>query len=270
MLKFFLTNKIFSSSLDRVIPGYFRKRLLKTPNICFVPKNLNKLPPNNHPIFSSVSHHKKIITIFNNTQNKVTFNSYDNLTNLLNKKYKQDEKFNFLDFGGEQIDQYLILKKNFPKINYFITNQKIINEHFEEIKKTYNFKNLFILNNLDELLINTYDFANFGSVLQYIDSYDELLNKILSNVNGQVLVSGVHLYQKNFKDKVFVKQVNLLPYRLYLYFFNFFKFIKIFNDLNFNIVFCKKNKTNNINYKNFYAEGVSDCKYKDVLFEKNN
>tara|TARA_B100000780_G_scaffold124176_1_gene87118 strand:- start:301 stop:1110 length:810 start_codon:yes stop_codon:yes gene_type:complete len=269
VLKFLITNKIFSSSLERIVPGYFRKKFLKIPNICFIPTNFNKLPLNNHPIFSSVSHHKNIINIFNNTQKEVTLKSYDNLINLLNEKYKKDEKFNFLDFGGEQIDQYLVLKKNFPNINYFIINQNIINEHFKEIKKTYNFQNFFILNNLNELLLNTYDFANFGSVLQYIDGYDELLNKILTRVNKYVLVTGVHLYQKGARDKHIVKQVNLLPNKLYLYFFEFFKFIKIFNDCNFDIVFSAKNKTNDINYKNFYFVDMPDLKYTDVLFKKN-
>ena len=269
MLKFLITNKIFSSSLESVVPGYFRKKFLKIPNICFVPTNFNKLPLNNHPIFSSVSHHKNIISIFNNTQKEVTLKSYNNLINLLNEKYEKDEKFNFLDFGGEQIDQYLVLKKNFPNISYFIINQNIINEHFKEIKKTYNFQNFFILDNLDELLLNTYDFANFGSVLQYIDGYDTLLNKILTRVNKYVLVTGVHLYQKGARDKHIVKQVNLLPNKLYLYFFEFFKFIKIFNDCNFDIVFCTKNKTNDINYKNFYMVDMPNLKYTDILLKKN-
>jgi|TARA_B110000503_G_C7002872_1_gene352277 hypothetical protein len=269
MLKYFITNKIFSSSLDKMVPGYFRKKFLKIPNICFVPTNFNKLPLNNHPIFSSITHHKNIISIFNNTQKEVTFKSYDNLINLLNKKYKHNEEFNFLDFGGDQIDQYLILKKNFPNINYFITNQNEINNHFKEIKKTYNFKNLFILSNLDELLINTYDFANFGSVLQYIDGYDELLNKILTKVNGYVLITAVHLYQQGARAKHVVKQVNLLPNKLYLYFFDFIQFIKIFKDCNFNVVFSEKNKTMDINYKNFNIKEMSDLKYTDILFKKN-
>jgi len=269
MLKFFITNKIFSSSLDKMVPGYFRKKCLKAPNICFVPTNFNKLPLNNYPIFSSISHHKNIISIFNNTQKEVTFKSYDNLINLLNKIYKHNEEFNFLDFGGEQIDQYLILKKNFPNINYFITNQNKINNHFKEIKKIYNFKNLFILNNLDELRDNTYDFANFGSVLQYVDDYRELLNKILTKVNGYVLITGVHLYQQGVRDKHVVKQVNLLPNKLYLYFFDSFKFIKIFKDCNFNVIFCEKNKTNDINYKNFHRNEMPGLEYTDIFLKKN-
>ena len=106
--------------------------------------------------------------------------------------------------------------------------------------------------------------------MQYIDDYKELLDKILTKVNSYVLVTGVHLYQQGVKDKHVVKQVNLLPNKLYLYFFDFFKFITIFKDCNFNVIFNKKNKTNDINYKNFKIKEMTDLKYTDILFKKNN
>ena len=268
-IKFLIANILFSSKFSNFIPGYIRKKIIKNNNICFVPTKLNKLPSNNHPIFTSLEHQKNIIKKFSDNQEEITFKTYSKLVKLLTDKYKKEEKFNFLDFGGEQIDQYLILKKKFPNINYYIMNQKKINGFFNEIKNIYNYQNLFVINNFEELVSYKYDFVNFGSVLQYVDNYKELLDKILSNSNEYVLISGTHLYKKmiNNENQV-VKQVNLHPKKMYLFFFYFYSFIKIFENHRFKIEFISKNETHNINYKNFELIGLKELEYTDILLKK--
>ena len=58
-----------------------------------------------------------------------------------------------------------------------------------------------------------------------------------------------------------------MPNTIYLYFFNFNKFLKFMNLNGYKIVFFKNNKSAKINYKNF-SKILNKIKYLDVLFEK--
>ena len=268
-LKYHLTNKLFSSVLSNIVPGYIRKKLLKNQKIRFIPTKLNSLPRNNYPISPNINDQINVINKFSETQKEVTHKTYPKLVNLLEKIYSEDEKFNFLDFGGEEIDQYLILKKKFKNINYFIINKKEINKIYDKLLEKYNYTNLFVLNNINEISKNEYDFVNFGSVLQYIDDYDLVLEKILVKSKKYILISGIHFFKNDqLKNKYVVKQMNLWPKKPYLYFFNFNHFIKIFKKNNFKIDFENENKSDEINYNNFDLEKISNTKYTDILFKK--
>ena len=268
-LKYLIANRLYSLNIAKIVPGFLRKILIKKENICFIPTKLNKLPINNHPVFTNIDQQKNIIEKFNTNKEEVSFKTYPNLINLLKKKYKNDQIFNFLDFGGEFIDQYLVLKKNFINIKYFVFNQKKINEDFLEIVKIYNYKDIFVLKSLEEVIKNNYDFINFGSVLQYVDNYNDLLNKLISCSEEYILVSGTHFYKShNEKPDFVVMQMNLWPEKLFLYFFNFENFKKKFSKKSFEIEFEKKNLTHNINYDNFETLNVKNIQYTDILFKK--
>ena len=73
------------------------------------------------------------------------------LLELLLMKFKNYENLNFLDVGGEKIDFYLDLKKNFKNAKYFLFNQKSITEPFHEIQKEYNFDDFFVIDDLEEI-----------------------------------------------------------------------------------------------------------------------
>ena len=206
---------------------------------------------------------------FNNIKEEITFKTYPKLIKLLKTKYSKNRVFNFLDFGGDQIDQYFILKKNFPNIRYFVFNQKVINDDFIRLKELYDYKDLIVIGNLKEISLNHFDFVNFGSVLQYVDNYDVVLDKILSKAKRYILISGTHFYNKNSaKKKIIVEQVNLLPKKLYLFFFNLDFFLKKFKNYGFKVVNNKKNTTHCIDYKNFITINLLDLKYSDIFFEK--
>ena len=252
-----------------MLPGYFRKKILNKTNICFVPTSFNILPKNNHPTLSNFENQKKLCKKFNDIQEEITFKTYPNLINLLETKYSKEAVFSFLDFGGDQIDQYFILKKKFPNIKYFVFNQKVINDDFIKLKKLYNFKDLIVINNLKEISLNYFDFVNFGSVLQYVDNYDIILNEILLKAKKYILISGSHFYNSNStKKKIIVEQVNLLPKKLYLFFFNLDFFLEKFKKYGFKVVNNKKNLTHYIDYKNFETINLFDLKYSDIFFEK--
>jgi len=268
-LKYHLANKLFSYSFSNLFPGYIRKKLLKDQKIRFIPTELNNLPQNNFPISPKIDDQINVINKFTETQKEVTHKTYPKLLNLLEEIYPENEKFNFLDFGGEEIDQYLILKKKFKNINYFIINKKEYNEIFDKLLEKYNYIDFFVLKNLNEILNHEYDFVNFGSVLQYIDDYDDVLEKIFIKSKKYILISGIHLFKNDLlKPKYVVKQMNLWPRKPYLYFFNFNKFIDKFKKNNFKIEFERKNESDVINYKNFEVVKIDKSNYADILFRK--
>ena len=83
------------------------------------------------------------------------------------------------------------------------------------------------------------------------------------------MVSAVHLYKDQILDyKNIVKQTNLWPRNIHLFFFEFDAFVKIFLNERFQITFEKKNLTHDINYNNFSLVNLNKIKYTDILFEK--
>ena len=266
--KYFLINRLFGSIISPYLPGYFRKKLLKELNINFIPTSLKWLPTNNYSVFTKFEEQEVVIKNFKKNNKSSTFASYPDLIDLLKNIYNSNDSFNFLDFGGEQIDQFLNLKKNFKNINYFVINLPQINDVFTKIKEKYNLKDLNIIYNINYIDKNKYDFVNFGSVLQYIYNYENLLDKILNVSKKYVLISGTHFYNLNAKKFFVVRQVNYWHYRLYLYFFNLDSIFQKFNFYGFNIIKKKKNLTMHINYENFQSNSLNDLEYTDILFKK--
>ena len=115
-------------------------------------------------------------------------------------------KFEFSDFGGENIDFYLDLNKNFKNLNYYVINQGEINKTFIEIKKNYKFNNLNILENLNEVEKNSYDFINFGSSIQYINNYDDILTRVLKTSKNSFF----------FQELIFIKILMKIKTKLLL------------------------------------------------------
>ena len=180
-MRYNLLNKILVSDNIDLLPKYILRKIYERYKIYFVPTNLKHLPINNHPIFSNIIVQEKIIKEFNKINELISFNTCPYLFQILRLIFEEREKFNFLDFGGENIDFYLYLKKNFKNINYYIINQGEINQNFINLKSKYNLDNFTTIPNLNELLNYNYDFINFGSVIQYIENYDEILNKIVKD-----------------------------------------------------------------------------------------
>ncbi len=184
--------------------------------------------------------------------------------------FDKKDKVSFLDFGGEKIDFFLNLQKNFENLEYFLFNLKPINEIFKKIKSQYNYKNLHIVENIKEIYEKDFEFVNFGSSIQYINNYENILNNLSTN-NKFTFFSGTHLYDSDsekFSKDLIVKQINILPYVNYLYFLNRKNFFKIFTDKKFRLVFEEKNLTDRIRYKNF-RHFLNDVTYSDFLFKKN-
>ena len=144
------------------------------------------------------------------------------LHQLLLIKYNLNDNFTFLDVGGENIDFFLELTKNFKNIKYFVFNLEKINNDFSKLKFDYKYANLNIIFKIDEIFNNKFDFINFGSSIQYFDDYETILKNITKS-SSQIFFSGTTLFEsekEKYQKHIVVKQVNLLPEINYCYFFN--------------------------------------------------
>jgi len=270
MKNIYLINKIYNLHFSKYLTGYIRKKLLKNNKIIFIPTKLKKLPQNNHPIQNSIKLQENIIETYNKT-NKLSFNTFLELKLLLKKKFKSDSYFNFLDFGGDKIDFYLDICKEFKNINYFLINLPETNKIIKTIKNKYNYENLTILNNLNEIKKKKYDFVYFGSTLQYLDNYNDLLLDILPISKKYVMISATNFFNNNDSlPNIVVKQLNFLPKLFYLYFINLDIFLNLFKKYNFKVEFNELNKTCIFNHSTFKYLKIYNIKYTDILLSKNN
>jgi len=69
------------------------------------------------------------------------------------------------------------------------------------------------------------------------------------------------------KNVLVVKQTNILPHLVHLYFFNYKNFINLCEKYGYKLIKKNKNTTANVNYKNFYQD-YSKIQYLDLLFKK--
>jgi hypothetical protein len=261
--------KLYNLKIAKFFPGFIRKILLKRNNITFIPTELKNLPVNNYPTNNSIKFQKDLIEFYEKTQ-IISSNSYPNLKNILRKKYNTDSYFNFLDFGGDKIDFYLDISKNFKNIKYFLMNQKKINNIFVDLKKKYNYENLIIINDLSELKKFSYDFVFFGSTLQYLNDYKNILSIILPLTNQFILFSATHFYTSNqLLDKIVVKQLNFLPTEHYLYFLNLVNFLNILKSHGFIENFNQINENFPTNFATFNNLNLYNISYRDIFFKKN-
>ena len=254
--------------VKKIIPQQLRKKIyLKIFPFYFIPTDHDELPRSNFiDNYNSISEQIKFIDLFNSNFKQNSEMTFPNLIDLLKTKFNKDEKFNFLDIGGEYIDFYLELNKNFKNAQYFL-NLKSINNTFKELKTKYNLEKLYVLDEIKEVSNKQFDFINLGASIQYIKEYELILDNI-TNQNSSILFSGIPVYMtknKRYEKFMVVRQARASDGN-FLYFFNkeyFFNFLK----KNFSIVFEKKNATDNVNFSNFINK-VDKIEYLDLMFEK--
>ena len=142
------------------------------------------------------------------------------LINLLASKFETDEIFNILDIGGEKIDFYLNLKKNFKNVKYFLYNQESITETFHKIKLEFNYQDFYVIDKLGEILNTNYDFINLGSCIQYFDNYEEVLKRLLKIQNTSFLVEHIYMILMiSYLKKIQLLNKLMLCHRLIFYIF---------------------------------------------------
>ena len=117
-----------------------------------------------------------------------------------------------------------------------------MNSIFAKLKHENNYKNLFIIDQIDDVLHKKFNFINFGSSIQYFNNYELILNKA-SRIGENIFFSGTTLFEtknERYNKHIIVKQVNVYPNINYLYFFNKQYFFSLFLNNNFKLLFEKK------------------------------
>ena len=130
---------------------------------------------------------------YKNNLKRNSFITCPHLMELLLMKYTNKEEIIFLDMGADNIDFFLELNSNFKNVKYFFYNLKSVNSIFEKLKFENNYKNLFIINEIDDVLNKKFDFINFGSSIEYFENYEDVLNKA-SNMGKNIFFSGTTLF----------------------------------------------------------------------------
>jgi len=263
-----IADKLYKSKFVNSLPKFFLRKLKKIFNYYFIEVKSESLPVNNHPSTSNLDQQKFLVKRFHATHYTPP-SSCPYLAQLLKALFVQNEgSFNLLDFGGENIDHYLYLNKHIKNIKYFYFNQKENIEVMKKLKDQNNFENFTVLNSLDEIKQMNFDFINLGSVIQYIDNYKEVLNDLINTNPIYIFFSAQTFYEKkyNTKEKIIVKQVNILPQVNFCFFFEYRPFINIFKLKNFLPLFKTLNLTDKVNYKNF-NEKMGKIEYSDLLLK---
>ena len=268
-MKYSIINAIYNLPFSNYLGGFIKKKLIKNNKITFIPTNKSSLPKKNHPIQNSIEFQNKIIETYKTT-NKLSFNTFLELKSLLKEKFNSDAKFNFLDFGGDKLDFYLDIAKEFKNINYYLINLPEVNEIINSIKNTNNYDNLKVLNDFNEVKKHHYDFVYFGSTLQYLDNHEVHIEELLPITKKNIFFSATWFFSnENLLKKIIVKQLNYLPKEFYLYFINLNSFIEIFRKHNFKVEFNKENETHPCSFENFKKLKINNIKYTNILFTKN-
>ena len=261
--KLLMINKVLNLNIKNYFWLLFARKISRFFKIYFVPTSKTILPKNNHPL--------KNLNIFfynqykNFIKNNLNFNK--DLYRSLEKNFPKKQNIKILDFGGENIDLYLFLKKKFSKIHINVINQQKLNSHLQGFINKKKIKGITILPNINKLKVAKLDFVYFGSSLQYVKDYDKILKILFKKKIKYLYISATSYFKsENSNDKIILKQVNLLPSQLYCYCFNYQYILSLFRDHGYTKISEKPNSYKKINFKNFSFE----INYLNILFKRNS
>ena len=262
-----MINKFLLSKYASFLPTKLVKKIIKKKRIYFVKTDEIKLPKNNYPFKIKTKELVFFYKKFKKKPNTKPISTFPKMKELLQKIFKKKE-FIFFDYGGQYIDNFLYLKKNFPKIKYYYLDNKYNNRQMKRFVKDKKIKDFKVINNIYELKNNRIDFLNFGSVLQYIKNYKNILCFLENNKPKYILISAMTLFQG--KSESFIcKQFNVWPQINYCYFFNKKYLDKLFGKYNYKKVFNRKNHTDKrINFSNIEDKENHFFQYLDIFYKK--
>ncbi len=237
------------------------RRIARLKNVYFVPSSKNILPKKNYPLDNVENFFKEQLSNF---EKKIKFNK--NLYKILSIYFKKNSKINLLDYGGENLDLYMYLIKNFPKIKINVLNQPKLSNELKKIIKNEKINNIKVFSNINQIKSKKFNFIFFGSTIQYLRNHEDVLDKLSKNTSRFLYIAATsYFYEKNLRKKILVKQVNLLPVILYCYIYNFHYFTQMMVKKKFKILFKRKNEFKKISFNNFEFK----IDHLNILFKRN-
>ena len=266
MTNYTFINNLLGKNLTKFFPNTINRKIFRKFNIFFVPTSLKHIPINYYPIKTTLIDQDNLVTQFKKKKKLIHQTTFKNIHILLYKLFKK-KPFNFFDVGGDNIDLYLFLNLKLKIKQYYLTNFPLLISIFKTLKKKFKLNNFFPISKINSTI--SYDFVYFGSCVQYFRDYKNYLKKIFKKNPTYILISGTSFYFDQInKDQIVVKQTNILPNLVFLYFINYYTFIKFMKKNKYSLTLMKKNNSIDINYKNFKPY-LKKIYYLDLMFKKD-
>ena len=241
-------NKFLNSDNFNKLPKFLTRKIFKIFKIFFVETNLKTLPDENHP--NKIN--KNQFEILKNNDNDFyrPFSTCSFLLELLTLyENSNKKKFSILDYGANNLDNYVYLNRYLNNWEYLYHDLPSYNNHINELIKEHELKNIKVINDI-KTLSHELDFVFFGSSIHYIKNYEEVLKKISSIKSKFLIFSHTPFYTSNKNDKdIVMKQVNIHPTINYAYLIEYNKFINFMEKNNYRLI--SQNKNNFIKFLNF-------------------
>ncbi len=260
-----ILNKFYNSKYFDDLPRFVTRKIFKIFKIFFVETKLNALPLENHPTAID----KNQLEILKNNENDFykPFSTCSYLLELLTLyESSNKKKISILDFGANNLDNYVYLNRYLKNWEYFYHDLPSYNNYIDKFVKENNLKNIKVINNVKSL-DQELDFVFFGSSIHYINNYKEVISKVSSLKSKFLIFSHTPFYKSDKSDKdIVMKQVNIHPTINYAYLIEYNKFIRFMESNNYKLI--SQNKNNFIkflNFKNF--KNFSFISFLDLSFK---
>ena len=258
ILNLFLKTKIFDNSNIFLI-----RKLFKIFKFFFVETELKALPKINYPL----------TVIDEDLENSKNFKikdsrpyiSYVHLPDLLEVISDNKQRIIFFDYGAGNLSLFYYLSRKFKTIEYFFKDQLIIEEKVKKIIENEKIKNFYLS---DNVITHEIDLLYFGSSLQYIDNYKNVLKSFFKK-SKYILISQTPFFDNElYKETIVIKQLNMHPNINYLNLFNFDYFLDFMKKNDYQLIERNVNKvTKFLNFKNFNKNKFKDIDMYDLLFK---
>ena len=258
MANIFLKSKIFENFNIVLI-----RKLFKIFKFFFVETELKALPKTNYPltiIDKDLEHSKNFII-----KDSRPYISYVHLPDLIEVISDNKQRIIFFDYGAGNLSLFYYLNRKFKNIEYFFRDQLIVEEKVKKIIENDKIKNLHLIDNLNSQAI---DLLYFGSSLQYIDDYKNILKSFFKK-SKYILISQTPFFDnEHYKETIVLKQLNMHPNINYLNLFNFNFFLNFMKKNDYQLIERNVNKvTKFLNFKNFDKNKFKDINMYDLLFK---
>lgn len=143
---------------------------------------------------------------------------YNHTRDLLAFNLIEKKKIKVLDYGSNFLACCNFDNKiNCKNIGYFIFNPFL---EKNEIKKKFGNLNIRCIKNLKNISNKKFDVLNFGSSLQYLDNFEEIIKSIKFKSNSKIIISATPI---TFLKTYISKQTNAKKLKQKIYSYGYLK-----------------------------------------------